>query len=98
MSLVRTVALLARLQPLLMTIHEEKSWYLSVLEKNQVSEKNDFLLNKTSSHIKELENICCMIDTLLFPECKEENSEDKKILDYLHKNEAILNKLKERMK
>jgi hypothetical protein len=95
-SLVRAVALLARLQPLILTFHEEKSWYLSVIEKNEKSEKNDFLCKKTQQHICELERISCMLEELLYPECgKPEDSEG--ILKFLEANQIIKAKILSKM-
>jgi hypothetical protein len=98
-SLVRAVALLARLQPLLLTFHEEKTWYLSVIEKNEKSEKNDFLCKKTQMHICELERISCMLDELLYPECRKEElaEEDVQLLSFINSNALIKQKILEKM-
>lgn len=96
-SLVRAVALLAKLQPLLLTFHEEKTWYKKLLEGNEKSEKNDFLIQKTSSHLNDLEKITCMIEDLLYPEEKKELQDPEGIIKFLEDNKLIKAKIMEKM-
>lgn len=97
-SLVRAVALLAKLQPLLLTFHEEKTYYKSVLETNEKSEKNDFLIKKTNQHIVDLEKITVMIEELLYPETLKEQEDPEGLLKFLNENQLIKEKILEKMK
>jgi hypothetical protein len=97
-SLVRAVALLARIQPLLITFYEEKEYYKGILEKNEKSEKNDFLIKKTESHMDDLQKVTCMIETLLYPDCQEPLQDPDGLLKFLESNQLIKAKLLEKMK
>jgi hypothetical protein len=97
-NIIRAVAILARLQPLLITLTSEKEWYLNLLQANEKSEKNDFLIEKTQRHIEELQRNVCMIEDLLFPDCGEKPQDPEGILSFLERNEGIKKKLIEKIK